>query len=473
MRFNKRKYDDLLSRLEAKEVSLLSVKNNNSTFRFDSEFFLKIFDRVFEKLLSHKTQTVGALSSWVTQGPNPAFTDEGYYCLTGRNINSGRVNYEDSDFVSETEFKNLKKYRIEYGDILITLKGKGSIGKIGFVHEKRDAIFSRDIGIIRSKNIDPSYLHIYLISEYGKLLVDRGETGGTGQSTLTTTYLKENVFVPRLKIESEISSIHKKSENLYSQANKIYSETADSLIAELNFQDWLPTEKNTVVKRFSLFETNGRLDAEYYQPRYDEITSKLKNYIHGSKPFRSCVNIDDDNFEPPETIEYEYIELADIGGTGEIVNSTKDIGKNLPGRARRLIKTGDVIVSSIEGSLDKCAYVSSKFDKALCSTGFYVINSKEILPEVLLLLFKSFPIQQLMKQRCSGTILTAISRDELNTIPIPILPMGRQNELVKQIKNSFKLREESRTLIDKAKKAVEIAIEQNEQAAKKFINNNI
>ena len=77
-----------------------------------------------------------------------------------------------------------------------------------------------------------------------------------------------------------------------------------------------------------------------------------------------------------------------------------------------------------------------------------------------------------MKGRCSGTILSAISNDEIKTIPIPILPIDEQKELVKQIKQSFKLRQESSKLIEIAKQAVEIAIEQDEQTAMKFIKKN-
>ena len=77
-----------------------------------------------------------------------------------------------------------------------------------------------------------------------------------------------------------------------------------------------------------------------------------------------------------------------------------------------------------------------------------------------------------MKQRCSGTILTAISKDELQNIPIPLIPPAIQKELAKQIKNSFKLREESSQLIETAKQAVEIAIEQNEKKAMEFIKSN-
>ena len=94
---------------------------------------------------------------------------------------------------------------------------------------------------------------------------------------------------------------------------------------------------------------------------------------------------------------------------------------DLPTRARRKVKRGQAIVSSIEGSLQSCALITDEYDNALCSTGFYVVDSAKINPETLLVLFKSEPMQALMKQRCSGTILTAISKDEFLSMPLPLI----------------------------------------------------
>ncbi len=71
-----------------------------------------------------------------------------------------------------------------------------------------------------------------------------------------------------------------------------------------------------------------------------------------------------------------------------------------------------------------------------------------------------------MKQRCSGTILTAINKEDFITIPIPNPKINLQTQ---QIQQSFKLREQSKQLLETAKKAVEIAIEEDEGKAIKFI----
>ena len=97
------------------------------------------------------------------------------------------------------------------------------------------------------------------------------------------------------------------------------------------------------------------------------------------------------------------------------------------------------------------------------------MRSAEINSETLLLLMKSLPIQALLKQGCSGTILTAILPDALKAIKLPLIRKEVQNELAAKVQESFALRKESKRLLDLAKHAVEVAIEQGEDAAMKLL----
>jgi restriction endonuclease S subunit len=92
------------------------------------------------------------------------------------------------------------------------------------------------------------------------------------------------------------------------------------------------------------------------------------------------------------------------------------------------------------------------------------------ISETLLVLFKSAPIQALMKKWCSGTILTAISKSSLEKIPLPKIALPDQQKIATDIQDSFSLRHQSEQLFIFAKQAVEMAIEYNEYAAIKWRN---
>ena len=121
------------------------------------------------------------------------------------------------------------------------------------------------------------------------------------------------------------------------------------------------------------------MDAEYYQPKYEEIVNVIKSYKGGWDTLKNMVALKDKNFKPKDKHQYKYIELANIAGNGEITGCMIDEGQNLPSRARCKIATGDVIVSSIEGSLSSIALIEEEYNKALCSTGFHVINSNRLI----------------------------------------------------------------------------------------------
>lgn len=187
----------------------------------------------------------------------------------------------------------------------------------------------------------------------------------------------------------------------------------------------------------------------------------------------NLVHLKDKNYTPKSNKEYKYIELSNISGNGEITGCMSEFGNELPSRARRIVASGDVIVSSIEGSLSSIALVGAEYNHALCSTGFYVINSGFCNSETLLVLMKSVAGQMLLKKGCNGTILTAINKDVFKNIVLPKITEQKQLEIQQKVTESFSLRKKSKHLLESAKKAVEMAIEQDEQTAIDWLQNEI
>ncbi len=177
------------------------------------------------------------------------------------------------------------------------------------------------------------------------------------------------------------------------------------------------------------------------------------------------MRLQDSKFNPDAETEYKYIELANIGGNGEVTGCMVEQGEDLPTRARRKVNTGDVIISSVEGSLDSMALITEEYDGALCSTGFHVVRSDMLKSEVLLVILKSIIGQLQLKKGCSGTILTAINKEEFSKIAVPKIREEKQIEIQQKVLESFNGRKRAKHLLECSKRAVEIAIEQDEQAA--------
>lgn len=283
----------------------------------------------------------------------------------------------------------------------------------------------------------------------------------------------ERLIIPLYSIafQTLIERVFKLSLNSQTKAMAAYSQAQTLLLSELGLLDWKSNPCLGFIKNYSDPLQAGRFDAEYFQPKYDEIVESIKSHAGGWDTAENILNIKDSNFSPKHNVEYKYIELANIGINGEITGFTEAEGQDLPSRARRKVSKDDVIISSIEGSLSSCALIPDEYDGALCSTGFYIVDSNKINPQTLLVLLKSSIGQEQLKKGCSGTILTAVNKDEIGKIVLPIVDSEIQNQIQQKIIESFNLRKQSKHLLECAKKAVEMAIEKDEETAMEWLEN--
>ncbi len=393
--------------------------------------------------------------------------------LQAKDIKNHFIENNNPVFISKEYFDKNKRSHIKEENVILSIMG--SVGDIAITPKGfKPSLANRAVAIIKEiTDVNPYYLFTYLSTKFGQLQINRQKNGGV-QVRINLDVLSK-VKIPyihkgfQLKIEGIVKLAHKTKGEFQVK----YRESEELLLKEIGLRNFEPSKEPVNIKNFAeSFGVSGRLDAEYYQSKYDDYLRLIFDYSDGYEELSTACNLHNKNFKPEENTEYKYIELSNVGKSGEINGCTNEIGKNLPSRARRKVSEGDVVVSSIEGSLDSCALVTNEYNGSLCSTGFYVINSNKINSETLLILFKSELMQNILKQNCSGTILTAINKDEFLKIPIPLIDLTKQIQIAELVEQSFKLKKESEHLLEVAKTAVEIAIEQNEAVALDFIAKN-
>lgn len=366
--------------------------------------------------------------------------------------------------LSNSEFE---KAKLNDGDVLFNRTNSYElVGRTGvYYYNGEDQTYASYLVRLNPDKeiILPEYLVAFLNSKYGVADIKRRARQSINQTNVNPEEVKE-IQIPLISkpLQELIKVCFKKANRLRNSAANEYA-LAESIIEKV-FD--LPPKKEvplavSVKQLVDSFSLTGRLDAEYYQENFE----RYSNALHTTHTVSSICKINDTNFVPSVDGLYDYIELANVGMTGNISGVEKKNGAELPSRARRKVKAGQVIVSSIEGSLQSCALITEEYDGAVCSTGFYVVESDSINSETLLVLFKSQPIQALMKQRCSGTILTAITKDEFLSMPFPEIAVSIQEKIASRVQESFASRRKSEKLTEYAKRAVEIAIEQTEDAA--------
>ena len=458
--------------LEIQVVKFSELIFEHNKLRLDAEFFKKENIQLLSQIKKWKYKRISEIAS-VTDGIHSSID----FCENSEinliSAKSPKDNYFDlsgNAYISTKQHKENPKTALRLNDVIISTVG--TIGNTAVVQQEQlPANSDRHVGIIRIKeNIPAYYLSTFLNSKYGRFQSLRESTGNVQLSLFV--YKINEMLIPVFddefheSIQGQCELAHQKLR----QSKIVYEQAQNLLLEHLGLKDFNPPLQKVNIKSFSnSFGTSGRLDAEFYQEKYEGYLKKIQAYPYGCEPIRTACKLKDANYTPKDNQTYRYIELSNIGNLGEITGASLDLGCNLPSRARRKVSKNDVIVSSIEGSLASCAIVSEQHHQALCSTGFYVVSSEKINSETLLILFKSEPIQQLLKQGCSGTILTSINKDEFLNIPLPLVDVNIQTQIADLIRQSNYLRIKSKGLLEKAKKAVELAIEKDQESALDFI----
>lgn len=127
----------------------------------------------------------------------------------------------------------------------------------------------------------------------------------------------------------------------------------------------------------------------------------------------------------------------------------------------------DSILFSKDGSVG-IAYKLEKDAHFITSSALLqltVRDTEKILPDYLTLVLNSPVVQMQAERATNGAVIQHWKPSEIQQVIIPVLDMSEQKRLSHMVQQSFSLRRQSERLLDYAKQAVELAIEQGEDAA--------
>jgi len=96
-------------------------------------------------------------------------------------------------------------------------------------------------------------------------------------------------------------------------------------------------------------------------------------------------------------------------------------------------------------------------------------KSDRINDDYLTLALNSLLTKEQINRDCGGSVILHWRPDQVKETLIPILPNEKQTQIKEKVSESFALREQSKRLLESAKRAVEIAIEKIEDDALSFL----
>ena len=374
--------------------------------------------------------------------------------------------------VQKGEEPDRAHYILRENDVVVSTV-RPNRNAVAFI-DRNNIIGSSGLSVLRSNGeIEPEYFFVFCKTDYFINCLIRANKATMYPAVSNEDILNLPMFIPSKKFRKIITQNIKKAFFYIAKAKDIFVQTENMFLSELDLVSWKPQHKLTFIKDLYNIKQTQRMDAEYFQPKYEKLIHNIKHYKEGWDTLGNLISLKDDNFKPKENHLYKYIELSHISSTGEIIKHINSKGQNLPSRAKRKISKGDIIISSVEGSLSQVALIDQEYDNGLCSTGFYVINSKKLNSETVFLIMKSIIGQLQLKKGCSGIILSAINTDQFQKIILPKISISIQKQIKNNISQVVNLRKQAKHLLKHSVLAVETAIKKNEKTAISWLANHV
>ncbi len=464
--------------LECSEVPFSKI---NLGDRMDSDFFTKSYLNIEERMGNVFSKKIGDLAEVTASAFYPAATQ--LYAI-GDTPFARCVDCIHYPVITVGQDKRFEKIPYEFaagnkgisvltkGDLIITKVGTPCYASIINDYE-RIALSRTVLGLTNFRGVNPYYLMIFLRCKYGFQQLYR-QRELTIQYQLTLPRVKDvDVFLPGKEFQEKIQDICNLYTDMQAESDGLYTKAEHMLLSALNFDKTAFSKANTVSKNFSqTFGRTGRLDAEYYQPKYDDLTALLNNFP--TKPLGAIVKITK-SIEPGSeyygTEGIPFIRVSDVSTMG-INTPTIRIPKTTVPSIETLYPQKDTILFSKDGSVG-IAYKIEESMKAVTSGALLhlrVRDNGKILPDYLMLVLNSDIVQLQAEKDASGAIIQHWKPGDIEKVTIPILPYEMQKKIAESVQASFFLRRKAEAMIKLAVRAVEIAIEDGETAAVVWLN---
>ena len=470
----------MLEGLEISEVKFSYVRLND-IFRIDSNYFQKIFLQQEQRVLktnSNRLIDLGCdLKSFGAYSLNNyvEYLEEGVPFVRGINLKNGRISFNNVIYISNEAHKLLWKSEVRPKTILLSMSG--TIGDVAIASEslKYPINSNQDIAKIScDENLNPYYLYAFLSSYFGQNYLIREARGSVQQHVFLSQI--ENFQIPEFSADfyNVIENTVLDADLSDAKSQQCYGDAEQTLLEAVGLADFKPSTQNTNIKTIAQsFGSSGRLDAEYYQPKYEAFESTVKSNKYGYTFIKNEYDHFNDVSRKLKSA-YHYIEISDVnvsdGTNSPILIETTE----LPANAKFEVKKGDLIISKVRPNRGAITVIEEEFDNLIVSGAFTVLREKPssvFTKEVLKVLLRTPVYREWMLQFNVGTQYPVIRDEDILNLPIPKIDLTTQTNISQLVQQSFSLKAQSEHLLNVAKRAVEIAIEQDEAAAMHFIEN--
>jgi type I restriction enzyme S subunit len=349
-----------------------------------------------------------------------------------QNIERNRFINENIRYISQEKAEELKYHSYRQNDIVLAKLGD-PIGKTCIIPEHiKDGIVVADVVRIRPslKKSHTKFLEYALNSDFCSKQMNGSSIGTTRPRVNLDQIRYLKLFKPPLKEQQKIASILSNVDELIQKTEQIIKQTQ---ILKKGLMQRLLTKGigHTKFKKVALSKLNVRLTPIPY-----EWEIKTLNDI-------AIINPESINEKYPYD-EIYYIEIGAISNYQIQEYVTHNLSKR-PSRAQRMVRKGDIIVSTVRPYLRGFTLITDNRSNLICSTGFAVIRPKNKEDENFIFNYiKSKLFENNIFRHMEGMAYPAITSSDVANAIIPYpndkKEMMKIGSLLYKIDSSLKLK---------------------------------
>lgn len=150
---------------------------------------------------------------------------------------------------------------------------------------------------------------------------------------------------------------------------------------------------------------------------------------------------------------FKYIDIASIDRDQKVITQTSELhGADAPSRARKDVKAGDILVSTVRPNLNAVAIVPPELDGQIASTGFCVLrpNSELVDGRYLFYFVRTSVFIDDLTSKVRGAHYPAVSDSDVKSTELPLPPLAEQRRIAEILDQADALRKQRAEADDKA-----------------------
>ena len=398
----------------------------------------------------------------------------GHIYIRVSDMKNGTVKKDNLKFVPNDIYPTIKKYIINKEDVFITVAGTiGRVGKIPF--ELDGANLTENADRLVFSKINQDWL-IYVLSSPFIQSQIAASTTKVGQPKLAITRI-EQILIPLpsiyeqkrivnkiIELEPLIDKYRDAEEKLYELNSNIKEQLKRSILQYAIEGKLVPQDPNDepasvllerIRKEKEKLIAEGKIKKDKNESiiyrrdnSYYEKQNNIENCINNELPFEipnswewiRLGNLTYNHGQKEPNCNFCYIDIGSVNNEKQMLNKNETVlsADKAPSRARKIVKFGDILYSTVRPYLHNMCIINRSFSfEPIASTGFAVLTCHSNYLNEFLFIYMMSPIfdeYANSNENSKGVAYPAINDSRLSVALVPVPPAPEQQKIIDNYK---------------------------------------